>query len=720
MRRALATGCAAGALLLPAALAPAQEQPPTATLDELVVTATRRPEPRSSIAGTVQVVDEETIRRSTAQNLTDLLAERGVGFFSEWTPAQTSINIRGGATDGQGRDFRSQVLVLVNGRRAGTANLSKLSPADLERIEIVRGPASVVYGSQAIGGVVNLILRDGRSSPGGFVGGAAGSWGLVEGRARYGGTLPGFDYYLGLSGGRRDDYRVGGGTREINTGWTRKGITGALGADLGAAGRLGLTLRSDGVYDAGFRGSSWSLGNRDDRSNASADLFLDGATGDGRFRWNLQGYLVRDEDEFRWLSPVVRNAAGLPAPGTSRDFNFRRLDIAGARLQPVVRLWAGAEALVGLDVERSWLRSTRDRVNLPGGGTGQVAPQDNNQTDSNLGLYAELSQRLFDERLTLRAGVRQTWGTTSFDPTPNLPLQRNRDAGYDATTWSAGAAFRAAERLVVRANASTGFRAPTATELAADFTALGGGRVFGNPNLKPETNEQYEVGAAWFGAGWRTDLALFQNTIEDRIVTQARPGAANTSDWANNPGAVRVRGLELQLEADAGRWLGWGGWRWHAFANGSWNFDMIDEGKRLGPTVNTRTAERMYRYQAALGSTVGQAWWDVTLLGVLRGPMYYNTEENLLVPRGEPFREFVHRKGAFWVWNLRGSVAPLPDLVPGLRAFGAINNIFDENYHPIFIATESLPYISDPRFSNGGRGNSAPGREYIAGLRFAF
>ncbi len=110
----------------------------------------------------------------------------------------------------------------------------------------------------------------------------------------------------------------------------------------------------------------------------------------------------------------------------------------------------------------------------------------------------------------------------------------------------------------------------------------------------------------------------------------------------------------------------------------------------------------------------------MTLLGVLRGPMYYNTEENLLVPWGEPFREFVHRKGAFWVWNLRGSVAPLPDLVPGLRAFGAINNIFDENYHPIFIATESLPYISDPRFSNGGRGNSAPGREYIAGLRFAF
>ena len=712
MRRRLAY-----ALFL-APLAASAQEAPVAALGELVVTATRRPEPRSSIAGTVQVVDEETIRRSPTQSVTDLLAEQGVGFFSEWTPAQTSINIRGGATDGQGRDFRSQVLVLVNGRRAGTANLSKLSPADIERIEIVRGPASVVYGSQAIGGVVNLILRDGRSSPGGFVEAAAGSWGLVEGRARYGLQVPGSDAYLGLSGGQRDSYRVGGGTRLPNTQWTRRGVTGALGADLGPAGRLGLTLRTDGIYDAGFRGSSWSPGNRDDRSNASADLFLDGATGDGRFRWNLQGYLVRDEDEFRWLSPVVRSAASLPAPGTSRDFNFRRLDIVGARLQPVVRLWAGAEALVGLDVERSWLRSTRDRTNLPGGGTGQVAPQDNNQTDSNLGFYTELSQRLLDDRLTLRAGVRQTWGTTSFDPTPNLPLQRNRDVDYDATTWSAGAAVRATERLVLRVNASTGFRAPTATELAADFTALGGGRVFGNPGLEPETSEQYEAGAAFFGAGWRADLALFQNTIEDRIVTRLRPGAANTSDWANNPGAVRVRGLELQLEADAARLLGWAEWRWRAFANGSWNFEMADRGAPA--TANIRYVERMYRYQAALGSTIGQAGWDVTLLGILRGPMYYNTEENLLIPRGEPFREFVHRKGAFWVWSLRGSVALLPDRLPGLRAFGAINNLFDKNYHAIFIATEQLPYISDARFSNGGRGNSAPGRELLAGLRFAF
>ena len=89
--------------------------------------------------------------------MTEFLSERGVAFFSTWTPAQTSINIRGGASDGQGRDFRSQVVVLINGRRAGTANISKLGLHDVERIEVLRGPGGLVYGSQALGGVINLI-----------------------------------------------------------------------------------------------------------------------------------------------------------------------------------------------------------------------------------------------------------------------------------------------------------------------------------------------------------------------------------------------------------------------------------------------------------------------------------------------------------------------------------------------------------------------------------
>ena len=94
--------------------------------DTLIVTASGREEQQRKSTVTTQVIDSDQIERSRAESLTELLAQNSVGFFSEWSPGQTSINIRGAATDGQGKDFAGQVLVLVNGRRAGTANLSKL------------------------------------------------------------------------------------------------------------------------------------------------------------------------------------------------------------------------------------------------------------------------------------------------------------------------------------------------------------------------------------------------------------------------------------------------------------------------------------------------------------------------------------------------------------------------------------------------------------------
>jgi vitamin B12 transporter len=65
----------------------------------------------TNIYSTVQVINQDRIKHSSAKSVTELLAENAVGFMSEWTPGQTSINIRGAATEGQGRDFKSQVLI---------------------------------------------------------------------------------------------------------------------------------------------------------------------------------------------------------------------------------------------------------------------------------------------------------------------------------------------------------------------------------------------------------------------------------------------------------------------------------------------------------------------------------------------------------------------------------------------------------------------------------
>lgn len=140
---------------------------------------------------------------------------------------------------------------------------------------------------------------------------------------------------------------------------------------------------------------------------------------------------------------------------------------------------------------------------------------------------------------------------------------------------------------------------------------------------------------------------------------------------------------------------------------------MVDRAKTGS---NTRNAERMYRYQASLGTVFGGQDWDIGATGILRGPMFYNTEENLLIPQAEPNRDFVHRKAPFWVVNLRGNYR----MRENITLFGVVNNLLDVNESPIFIATDERPYKLDPRFSNGGYGTSMPGREFIAGLQVTF
>ena len=705
-------------LLLNAADGKAQE---TGVLTEIVVTATSRPEERGRIPATTQVIDRAAIERSTAKSVTDLLAENSVGFFSQWTAAQTSINIRGAASDGQGRDYRGQVLVLVNGRRAGTANISKLSANEVERIEIVRGPASIIYGSQNMGGVINIIMKSGFNMPATQAGVSVGSWGSVQSNTQISGGDDRFDWYFGVSGGKRDDYESGkGGSKLANTSWERRGAAGALGFQLDDLNRIELKLRTDGIYNAGFRGSGANTISKDDRTNASADLTYTGSTDDERLSWLTQLYSVADKDEFKWASPVVRSGT-VAVPGTSSDYNVRKLDILGLRLQPRFKLGAGNDLLLGYDWERSKLRSDRFRVALPGGPTGQVAPFDSNQTEHVNALYFENAQKLFDDRLTVRGGARRTEGKTSFDPTPNLPLQRSGSQAYSKTTWSAGATWRAMDTLNLRTGISTGFRAPTSTELGADFTAVGGGRSFGNPNLKPESNRQIELGGTWQAPSGSLDLALFQNTISDRIITVSRGPTTNTSDFANNSAEIVVRGLEVSANADLAKALnlGIGAYNLHAFANGYYNFTMRDKG---ASARDTDRVQRMHKYQASLGVRYGHGAgkqagdWTMQLAAMLRGPMWYDTEEALLIPQGEPRSTFIHRKGAFTVWNLRGDYR----ISKNVKMFAAVNNLFDLNRSPIFIALDQKPCIANPRFQNGGCGTSMPGRELQIGLQATF
>ena len=524
-------------------------------MPEVVVTATGYPEEVSKIAGTVQVITQDRIAHSNAKSVTELLAENSVGFMSQWTAGQTSINIRGGATEGQGRDFKSEVLILINSHRAGTANISKLSIADVERVEIVRGPASVVYGSQNMGGVINIILKTGRTAePGTFIEGAGGSWNYVEGKVQNAGNTGTYDWYAGGNGARQGDYQVGGGQVELNTAYNRYGGTGAFGWQIDPNNRIDVTARSDGVYGTGFRGSSANIFANDNRYNDSIDFTWHGKTPSDRAHFMFQGYYVYDVDDLSNPSPLS-NLNAL-ASRTTIDENRRQLNIVGFRMQPRFNIIPSNELLVGVDWEQTSLSSTRFRA----GGTAvtQLSPQDNNELNRFWGFYAEDTQQLFDDRVTVRGGVRQTFGTQGLLATPNAPTLIPGTVLYQATTYSAGATYQATDWLNMRFGASSGFRAPTATELGANFTVTPiGTTIFGNPGLQPETSQQLEVGSTFTWGAGRLDLALFQNVIHNRIqsVTLSSVGGVVVQQSQNSQGDLWMQGLEMQGEADVIRTL---------------------------------------------------------------------------------------------------------------------------------------------------------------------
>ena len=695
-------------------------------LPEGFITATGRPEPISRLVGTVQVIHQDRIAKSTARSVTELLNENAVGFMSEWTPGQTSINIRGAATEGQGRDFKSQVLVLINGHRAGTANISKLSSADIERIEIVRGPSSVIYGSQNMGGVINIILKTGLTAPGNVVTRPMPARGTCSrARSRAAASTRASTGTSAARPARATTTR----SRAARPSSTRRGRATAPPAPSATRSTRPAASRarcaSDGIYNAGFRGSSANLFAFDTRYNYSFDTSYLAKTRDGQGNCLLPG-LLRHRRRRSQQSLAAQRAECRHAARTTMDHNRRQLDILGTRFQPRYKLFSGNELLFGLDWERSWLRS--DRYRAGGSAVTSVSPQDNNQTDNVFAVYLEDSQSLFDDKLIVRGGVRQTWGTTALDWTPFAPTLVTGTNPYQATTYSAGLTYAFTDWLAGRAGASSGFRAPTATEIGANFTTTPiGTTIFGNPGLGPETSQQWEVGATATWKGGRFDTVVFQNTISNRIApfTVSSTGGRVVQVQTNSPANLVVQGIEFQMQADLFQSFSWRppveGLFWNVFGNGYYNWQ---DDRLWAPTAcrAPTSALRINKYGASIGTLFGQVGtqypWSLQLLGILRGPMWYNTEESLspVFFPGQNRTVSVYEKGAFWVWNSRFELEVIKDL----KLFAAVNNIFDVNNHPIFIAQDATPCTAFRANQNGACGNSMPGREVIAGFQFRF
>jgi vitamin B12 transporter len=496
---------AAIALSLPA-WALADDGVAATDLDQVMVTATRTALTVDQSLAAVEVIDRDDIDRSQAHSLPQLLRGRaGINLVNQGGLGKlTTLFLRGTESD--------QTLFLVDGVRMGssTSGLTALQdiPLDsIERIEIVRGPRSTLYGSEAIGGVIQVFTR----------------------RRNTAGVDPRLHAGIGSHG-----------LREAGAGLDVASARAWFGADAG-------WQRSDGINVCRGIGAPTYAGCGDDTPDPDRDGYR-------RASLALRGG-VHASDALTLEANALRNE-GHNEYDSNPDFGLPDVsDTVQQVLQGKLRYAPGGRAslqvVVGrnVDASRDFLGdayvdrfdSTRDTASLQGDIT--LAPAQlltlGYDWSRDHGATASLFTN-FDRSRGNRAGFVQYQGRFGRNDLQASLRHDDNDQFGGHGTGSVAWGLDVAHGLRLVANAGTAFKAPTFNELYYPY--------YGNTALRPETSRSVEVGLAQRLSAWHWQLNAYRTTIDDLITYDPMLFVANNLDRA------RIRGAELTVGATIAGW----------------------------------------------------------------------------------------------------------------------------------------------------------------------
>jgi len=290
------------------------------TLGEIVVTAGRVEEKKEDVSTHITVLTQEDIKQFFIEDLGDLLAREGF-MIQEYPNSLASVSIRGFRTETHGNDLASHVLVLINGRRAGTGNLAKIMMDNVERVEIIRGPGSVQYGASAMGGVVNVITKKGMDTFSAQAEETLGSWNYNKTAIDASGKFNAFDFSFSGSNVSQDDYNTAAGAKYPNTGFdSKETISFNTGWTFAPENRIGLTYTGNEGKGIGSPGrmTANDPDNYADHSIKSLDLLYDGQTQNDFLIWKLRYF--NGKDEYETFDPEKCG----DEPGRNPERQFRR------------------------------------------------------------------------------------------------------------------------------------------------------------------------------------------------------------------------------------------------------------------------------------------------------------------------------------------------------------------------------------------------------------
>lgn len=515
-----AAACAFAAALAVAGAFPLRAQEPI-SLEGLVVTAYRWAEPEWTVAANTTVIEGEELERAGIAFVSDALRQvAGLAVARNGSfGAITSVFLRGGESD--------YVHVLVDGVRVnepgGSYDFASLTTDNVERIEIVRGPASALYGSDAVSGVIQIFTRRGAGPPRGGVSFQTGSFGTTRWQGDLSGGGGGLSYAFSLGGSTTD------GILAFNNEHRQTTATGRVQANLDADTDATLAIRYN---DSRFHYPTDGSGNVVDRNAYSFGDALTVNIDAGR-RWT-------DAIETRLFLSVWESDRGTDdgpdSPADSLGFfgfrsltDTRRVTVGG---RAVWRPSEGMAVTTGYEEERQSVRGFNRSFSQFGESSG-----DSEDDWWNRAFHAQLSW--VRDALALNAGVRA----------------EDDERFGAAATWRTGAAWRAeAAGTRLRVSAGTGIKEPTFFETFAT------GFVTGNADLTPERSTSVEGGIDQdLGGSLTLSLTGFSQSYRDLIQYTGSPPAEGDPNFFNVAKA-RSRGLEAEASVEARRLRLTGSW----------------------------------------------------------------------------------------------------------------------------------------------------------------
>ncbi len=531
---------------------PGQAVDEAAALGTLQVTAGRQAETTFDAMGFVTVVDRDAIETSTPQVVSDLLQGQPGVHVQQTTPGQGIPIVRG--LKG------SEVLHLVDGMRLNNAffrnapnqYLALFDPNWLEQIEVVRGPASTLYGADAMGGVVHFVTREARYASNGFS--TQSDLALRLSSADESGWLSGsFEaasdrQAVLLQAGYQDvgERRTAADGRIDNSEYEARSFRSRW--------QMLINDESDLMVDIQYlrqpstpRVDQLIPGFGQEQADATEFFFEPNQRVFAHARYHQTNLPFADDAEWHlsWQE-ITDDRRSLDTGATNRRLEQNQSSLWQVSAQ-FANFWTYSDLVYGFDASRDTIDSSRIEQNVLDGSTQIVSARfPDGSTQEHQALFVEYHMRPW-ERHDFRVGARYT----------NIQIDLS-DAGreigaslnLDDTTLNAGYRYQISPEIALVANIAEGFRSPNIFDLSALGPRPGNRFNIANPNLTPEQLISYDIGLKWLSHQLEGELVYFQAEFDDKIAS------VNTGNLTDNDRII-VQSDNLNSQQNTGLEFSW-------------------------------------------------------------------------------------------------------------------------------------------------------------------